>query len=113
MRPRKTIRRMVCRKVIPLQSVCQWQRVVKLGDELAAADEECGDADGQQTQSRRFRHGLEGQYNRSSQPGGKGALRSARREFIDVAAASVCLKQIARTVKGQSIGLIQPGGKGD
>ena len=56
---------------------------------LAAADEECGGADGQQPQSRGFRHGqgfaLESQKGWGPQPGGKGALHSARREFIDVA----------------------------
>ena len=46
------------------------------------------------------------------QPGGKGALHSTRREFIDVAAVGIRLKQIARAVKGQSMRIIQPGGKG-
>jgi len=84
---------MVCRKVIPLQSVCQWQLAVKLSGQVAAAaeDEQRGGADGRQPQSRGFRHGqgftLKGQSFRKFQPGGKSALRSARREFINVAAA--------------------------
>ena len=48
---------------------------------------------------------VKGQSIRTIQPGGKGALHSARREFIDVAAAVIRLKQIARAVKGQSIRL--------
>ena len=77
------------------------------GSAAAAVDEKCSDADGQQPQSRGFRHGLEGQSCNIIEPGGKGAFNSVRREFIDVARdarkAIIRVKQIARAVKGQSI----------
>ena len=39
-------------------------------------------------------------------------MHSPRREFIDVAALGIRLKQIARVVEGQITRAIQPGGKG-
>jgi len=43
------------------------------------------------------RHGLEGDHDRLVRSGAaEGALYSARREFIDVAAVAIHLKQIAR-----------------
>jgi len=66
--------------------------VIKLrGQVPTTADKECGGADSEQPQSRGFRHGqcfaLEGQSNRTEKTRGKGALRSARRDFDDVLAA--------------------------
>ena len=84
----------------------------KLGAQVTAAeDKEDGGPNGQQAQSRGFRHGLEGQCNRPIQPGGKGAFDSTRRELINVAAAEIRLKQIARAIKSQSKRVIQPGSK--
>ena len=82
------------------------------GPLAAAADEESGRADGQQPKNRRFRHGLKGESDCGCiQAGGKGALHSARRVFIDAIAAGIRLKQVARAVKGQSQGVIQTGDK--
>src|ERR1700690_1102444 len=89
-----------------------------LGSQVAAAsDEERDGTNSQQSQSRGFRHGqgfaLEGQIpNVSTQPRGKGASHSARRVFIDVAAALIDHKQVACAVKGYSVRMSQPGGKG-
>ena len=54
---------------------------------------------------------VKGQSFRMIQPGGKGALRSARRELIDVAAVEIRHKQIARAVKGQSMRTFKPEAK--
>jgi hypothetical protein len=55
---------------------------------------------------------LEGKSIRPVQPGGKGAAASVGREFIDVSAGRICLKQVTRAVKGQTFRRGQPGGKG-
>ena len=86
----------------------------KSGGQFAAAvDEECGDADDQQPQSRRFGHGLKGQSIRGGNPGyigGKSALRSARREFKNT--VTTRRKQISRAVKSQPFWIVQTRGKG-
>jgi len=56
----------------------------------------------------RLRHRLEGQANWIIQPGGEGALHSARRDFSDVAqgpADPIRHKQIAALLKASSLGL--------
>src|SRR5208282_5333977 len=73
-------------------------------------------ADGQQPQSRWFRHrqsySLKGEKERVVKAGNKGAFQPTRREFIDVAAVEIRLKQVARAVKGQAFRITHPGGKG-
>ena len=46
------------------------------------------------------------------QPGGKGALHSTRREFINIAAVVIRLKQVSCAVKSQSFGTTQTRGEG-
>src|SRR5215469_12848928 len=63
----------------------------------------------------RQRYALEGQSicGRNSEPGGKGALSSARREFNNGGVEVAPLKQIqiARGVKSQCLRIRPPGGK--
>ncbi len=82
-------------------------------DISAAADKECGDTSGQQSQSRGFRHGggLKGEKGQGADSGGKGAPHSARRVLVDNAVVRIRYKQIARIVEDQSFRIRRPGGK--